>query len=180
MNKTFRKNNFFTGGDIQELWQIYHKSKVLHAHQDYSLHHVERRNVLKKDLKRDAFQPMLKHYSNLKYAHMSSYFLKYSKWSWCRPHHDDIGFKTQTCITLLEEKDLEGGETLVWDKHFDLPTPEGHYVKRSGSCHRKNEIVCTPTLETGESLCYGENIKHGVAQVREGHRIVLVTWFRRK
>lgn len=180
MNKTFRKHNFLTAGEIQELWQIYHNSEVRYAHQDYSLHHVERRDVRKEHLTSAPLAKICQHYHNLNFAHLSSYFLKYSEYSWTRPHHDDLGFKTQTCITLLEEKDLEGGETLVWDTHYDLPTPEGHYVKRSGSSHRKNEIVCTPKLEPGQSLSYSDNVKHGVAQVRAGHRIVLVSWFRQK
>lgn len=179
-NKTFKKHMFFGQEGLEDLWKVYHATGMKKAHQDYSLHHVEKRVLKKEQIEAECFKNMLDHYHSIGYAHLSSYFLLYPKYSWTRPHHDDIGHHTQTCITLLEEKDLEGGETLVWDTHYDLPTPEDSYVVKTGSVHRKNEIVCTPTLEPGESLSYGDNVKHGVAQVRAGHRIVLVSWFRRK
>lgn len=180
VNKNFAIRKILSDEDMPVLWEVYHDSLHEFAQQDYSLHHVWKAHINSKHFKASPFQALDDHYARIGYEPQAKYFLKYIEYSWTRPHHDNIGTPTKTAITLMEEKDLEGGETLVWDKHYDLPTPEGAYVKRTGSVHRKDEIICTPQLKPGESLLYDDNIRHGVAQVRAGHRIVLVTWYRRK
>ena len=180
VNKNFAIKKILSDEDMKSLWEVYHDSVHEFAHQDYSLHHVWKAQVNSKHMKESPFRTLDAYYAKMGYNPFAKYFLKYVEWSWARPHHDNIGTPTKTAITLLEEQDLEGGETLVWDKHYDLPKPEGAYVKRGGSIHRQDEIVCTPRLQPGESLLYDDNIRHGVAQVRGGHRIVLVTWYRRK
>ena len=178
LNKTFLVRKIVSDENFKSLREHYDNTPCEYAHQDYSLHHVEKTTLHSRNL--IALKELDEYYDRLGYKHKSSYFLRYVQYSWTRPHHDNIGTPTKTAITLIEEKDLEGGETLVWDKHYDLPAPKGSYVKKTGSIHRKNEIPCTPRLQPGESLLYDDNIQHAVAQVRSGHRIVLVSWYSRE
>jgi len=176
----FYKRNILTKEQLQSAWDLYHEIPIKYAHQDYSLFNVEKRNANSSQKKTNPALISIDKYMKDRYGYdnQSHYFLKYVPYSWTRVHTDNINTVTKTVITLLEESnDLIGGETLVWDKHYDLPTPKGSYVQRTGSVHRKQEVPCTPKLNSGESLVYDNGTRHGVSLVERGHRIVLVSWY---
>jgi hypothetical protein len=174
----FYKKRILSNARVKTAWDLYKETPMEFAHQDYSLFNVEKSIVRSNNYDNPAIVAlndyMLKNYG---FRPQSHYFLKYIPYSWARVHTDNIHSVSKTIITLLEEKDLVGGDTLVWDKHYDLPCPKDAYVKRTGSVHRKSEMPCTPKLKPGQSLVYDSATRHGVTQVEEGHRIVLVSWY---
>jgi len=174
----FYKKKLLSKEEFQSARDLYEQTPIRYAHQDYSLFGVEKRTVRIENKDNPALKAIDSYMKDrYGYKNETHYFLKYVPYSWTRVHTDNIGKVTKTVITLLEEKDLIGGETLVWDKHFDLPTPKGSYVTRTGSVHRKSEVPCTPKLIPSESLLYGSGTRHGVSLVEQGHRIVLVSWY---
>jgi predicted 2-oxoglutarate/Fe(II)-dependent dioxygenase YbiX len=177
--KNFYKRKILNAEQLQSAWDLYNNLPVNYAQQDYSLFYVEKLNVDSKNKKENAATVSIDRYMKDRYGYTNQthYFLKYVPYSWTRVHTDNVSRVTKTVITLIEEKDLIGGETLVWDKHYDLPAIEGSYIQRTGSVHRKSEIPCTPKLKPGESLIYDNATRHGVSQVEQGHRIVLVSWY---
>lgn len=177
---TFYEKKLLTEEDIQDCWKLYHELPERWCYQDHSLFNVDKRN-LRSVHNKLPFLKKLNSYIESRYGlvHDSSYFLKYVKWSFTRVHVDNIGLPTKTIITFLEQsEDLEGGETIVYDKHFDLPVPPGHQVNRTGSIHRANEVPCTPKITDGNCLVYDSTTKHGVSMLTKGHRIVLVSWYK--
>lgn len=177
--KNFYKRNILNEEQYQSVWDLYNSLPVRYAYQDYSLFNVEKRNVDSKSKVENGATVAIDKYmkDRYKFENQTHYFLKYVPYSWTRIHTDNVRRVTKTVITLIEEKDLVGGETLVWDKHYDLPVPKDHYVQRTGSVHRKSEVPCTPKLNPGQSLVYDNATRHGVSQVEQGHRIVLVSWY---
>lgn len=177
--KNFYKRKILNKEQYQSCLDLYNSLPVRYAQQDYSLFYVEKLNVDSKSKVENSATVAIDKYMKDRYGYTNQthYFLKYVPYSWTRVHTDNVNRVTKTVITLVEEKDLIGGETLVWDKHYDLPEIKGSYIQRTGSVHRKSEIPCTPKLQPGESLVYDNATRHGVSQVEQGHRIVLVSWY---
>ena len=71
---------FYDETTLQDLWKLYHATEVQYAHQDHSLHHVERRNVHTREHPNPIFSKMVEHYANIGYHPSAMYFLKYSKY----------------------------------------------------------------------------------------------------
>lgn len=176
---TFYVRKLLTTPMFKEARDLYKKTPSRHMYQDYSLFNVEKSNI------RPGYTAhclkALDKYMKDRYGVIpdTHYFLKYPQWSWTRVHTDNIGTSTKTIITFLEQSvDLLGGETLIYDKHYDLPVPKGQIVQRSGSVHRMAEVPFTPKVKDGESLIYDSNTRHGVTMIQRGYRIVLVSWYK--
>ena len=150
--------------------------------QDHALYYIEKRYPASELMRsRPSVFAFIDDYMKINYnqKRFSHYFLRYDKWSFARVHTDDVTQITNTVITLLDQsKDLIGGETLVWDKFYQLPvlTPK-HTIKGKEPKHRDDLVPCSPILKIGESLIYDGRTSHGVTQVEQGHRIVLVSWY---
>lgn len=82
------------------------------------------------------------------------YMLNYIKGSFCRMHYDATEYNTY--VTLLEEKDLEGGEVLTGDE---------------------KRCIDVRHVDVGQTMIYDKGLQHGVAQVRKGNRKVFIVWF---
>lgn len=162
--------------------EIYESLPTLKMQQDHALYYIEKRYPGNKlaNSRPSVFSCIDDHMKiNYNQRRFSHYFLRYDKWSFARVHTDDVTQITNTVITLLDQsEDLIGGETLVWDKFYELPllTPE-HNRKGKEPTHRDSLVPCSPKLNVGESLIYNGTTKHGVTQVEQGHRIVLVSWY---
>jgi len=89
---------------------------------------------------------------------LTHYFVKYFASSFSSLHRDSQTFKN-TLVTVLEQNNLKGGDTLsvkMFKKEYPKP------------------IVLRP--EVGDTVSYNPNELHGVSEVQEGSRLVLVSW----
>lgn len=166
----------FTESEILNLKGLYDRSESLPAHQDYNLFDLEKRHVRSQDYIPEIFK--LNEYAEMK--SMGHYFLKYTKDSFTRMHTDNDAIVTKTIVTLIETKDLIGGETLLFDKYPLKPRPSNKYAKRTpkDDSYDKDIIPTVVQLQDGQSVIYNHAVNHAVCRVHEGHRIVLISWFK--
>lgn len=168
--------------DRIELLQIYNSLPKKFVHQLYNIFHLE-----KVDVKNDIYQEneVFKKISESLYAssyeYSSSYFLKYISGSFSRIHFDNQ--TKRTIITILETKNLIGGESLFAVPYVKRPRDATHINGRNkkesvNPPYNKDIVYKVAKVSDGQSILYGPNQLHGVAEVEEGHRIVLVTWFK--
>jgi len=180
--KNFTVETFLNKEDVNNLKKLYDETDMFFCARDHSLYGVFKGNIGHSN-SNPAFIKINNHVKKTqKYSKLdSAYFLKYPKYSWTRAHVDNPNKVKNTLITMIDESpDLVGGETLVWDKFYALPVKDGEIVRGSGgveALHKKDDLICTPRLKSGDTLIYGPVVKHGVSQVESGYRIVLVTWY---
>lgn len=172
----FKIDTILSDAEMRCLWDLYNKSRHEYIDQFYNLFNLHRYNPRSEDLK-DC--PAIKHLNN--YAAMrglknySHYFLKYVPYSFTRLHEDNSDLVEKTIITFLESsEDLVGGDTLVYDRHYDLPQKG---LRKGPLNHKKDIVPVVAPSSNGNSLVYNHDVLHGVSQVRQGHRIVLVSWY---
>lgn len=160
--------------DISKLLTCYSLCDAVFAHQDYNLFDIEKRVAPSNNEQLNK----LNDYANAK-KHGHHYFLKYTKDSFTRMHTDDSNVVGKTIVTLVESRGLVGGETLIMDRYKSKPRPAYKYAKRVGDTpsYGKNIIPRIVDMEDGQSVIYNHNTQHGVCQVKEGYRIVLVSWY---
>ena len=175
----FKELRVINDSDLKQLKNLYRSIETEHCHEDYNLHFVEKKSVgngnQNHPIIKKINQYMIDNEGLGPHVH---YFLRYNPWSWTRMHQDNKGTVTKTLITFIETSDdLVGGDTIVYDRHYDLPPPEGHTVKRTRSIHKENVVPVVANHKAGASVLYSWNVSHGVSMVRRGHRIVLVSWF---
>lgn len=161
--------------DIASLLEYFDSEDVEEYHQNYNLFDVIYQRVPSK-------HPVLS--KLIKYAGMplkTSYMLKYEEGSFARAHQDDDS--DLTIVTILETKDLVGGESLCF-----LPYAKRPRVKLARRNKREtkkppygdNIIPYIIDCEDGESLVYNRSLKHSVSLVKSGYRKVLITWFNKR
>ena len=167
--------------DLNSVINLYNelKNDIEYCHQDYALFDVEKsRPHTDQMLLCEGIQTLNFEMAEEGMKQHSHYFLKYVPYSFARVHQDNKRVVTKTIITFLETSDdLVGGDTLIYDRHYDLPTPNNSVVRQSGSSHRHDIVPVILPVKSGDSLIYNYNISHGVSQVLQGHRIVLVSWY---
>jgi len=174
--------NILDDESIRNLKSCYEEITPLFAHQDYNLFDLEKRNVSSKifqKYKKD-FLKIHKIGEEKNLTSMNSYFLKYEKDSFTRLHRDDENIVKLTIVTLIETSNLVGGETLILNRYGRKSRPKHKYAKRTEKAppYDKDIIPTIVDLKDGESVIYDAKVLHGVTKVTEGHRIVLVTWFK--
>jgi len=169
------------------LLSLYDTLEPILLHQDYNLFHCERRNVGRKEWEISSI--FMNHLEFAKKTTkdpsvrlVTAYFVKYIEGGFARLHHDNGTFRT--IVTLVETKDLVGGETVFMDRYKRRPRPKTHLAKRherekDNPPYGKEIVPKVARINDGESVIYGPDVKHGVTEVESGHRIVLVTWYSR-
>ncbi len=90
------------------------------------------------------------------YKIRNSYMLQYQKGSYAELHTDKQSDLTWTTL-LHTSDDLDGGEILL---------------------HKNNKIQIKK-LKTGESCHYTNDLEHGVSEVMQGIRRVLIVWMKK-
>ncbi len=148
------------------------------VYQMYNLFHLDRADVPREDT--SGFTSALKKYSKHDKS-IGSYFLRYRKGSFTRCHHDDD--TDLTIVTLLDDKDLVGGHSIVLEEYEERKRPAEQYCRRDESKeptgpYGQQIIPDILPVKVGESLVYGPELKHGVSQVHGGERLVLVSWYK--
>ena len=86
----------------------------------------------------------------------NSYMLEYKKGSYAEMHCDDGAELTSTTL-IYKSSNLDGGEILT----------------------SKNEKIKINKLKLGESIFYDRNVNHGISEVIEGVRRVLIVWMKK-
>lgn len=168
----------FNDEERSNLLGYYNSLEPVHWHQQYNLFEVERRDVPGTMRFSPEFEK-LSEYSGLKT--MAHYFLKYGEGSFARAHEDND--TSLTIVTLLDSKDLVGGEAICKLPYQHRPRPADKKVSRSGPERQKppyNREIINYVIDAkeGDSIVYGPSLRHSVSLVTQGHRIVLISWFK--
>ena len=173
----FELTNVMTSEDIDSMLHYVSTNKPTYYHQCYNLHDVDKwegginKETIPALNRIEDLCPDLKIYSH--------YFLKYGKDSFTKAHTDNDNIISKTIITLLESKNLIGGETIVFTTYVEKPRP--HNAERKGDAqYGKRIIPQVVSMFDGDSIIYDGKLTHMVSQVKQGHRIVLVSWFQNK
>tara|TARA_B110000208_G_scaffold46442_1_gene61624 strand:- start:2130 stop:2681 length:552 start_codon:yes stop_codon:yes gene_type:complete len=174
-HNAFKVERIINSSEVNTLKGNFSKLTPRLAHQDYNLFDVDKRLI------DDYSHPILRKidkYVNLK--PMSHYFVKYGEEGFTSLHTDDDGVVKLTVVTLIEDTDLVGGETLVIDRYMKSSRPSNKYAKRGKMVNApigQSKIPVIAKMEVGESVIYDNKVTHGVCQVEKGSRLVLVSWY---
>tara|TARA_R110000868_G_scaffold9000_3_gene45580 strand:+ start:11608 stop:12162 length:555 start_codon:yes stop_codon:yes gene_type:complete len=168
--------SILTEEETDKLLQVYRSLPSSLAHQDYNLFDVDKRSVPKSMID-DPNLPFKKidQFADLKL--MGCYFVEYSPESWTKLHTDDDGKVGLTIVTMVDTKHLVGGETLVALPYTKNARPADRYRKGESPAGDDLCVLSTIDVSDGQSMIYGPKLRHGVAQVRMGTRLVLVNWY---
>ena len=107
--------------------------------------------------KDEVFKKYLKPLEEITKFNLSSYYmLEYTKGSYTEIHSDHQSDLTWATL-LYKSDDLDGGEILI----------------------KKNNKIQIKKLEIGESCYYSNEFEHGVSEVIQGIRRVLIVWMKK-
>jgi len=177
MYNAFKIEKIFDQDEIENLKSLFESCSENLAHQDYNLYDVDKRII-----PNSATHPVLQKLNQyVDLTPMSHYFVKYDVEGFTSLHTDDDGVVKLTVVTLLDDVDLIGGETLVLDRYVKNARPAYKYAKRGKMGEApigSSRIPVIARMKPGDSISYDNAVKHGVCQVEQGHRIVLVSWYK--
>jgi len=169
----YKVENIISNDERAELIQLYNSLPSRVAHQDYNLFNMDKRLIPSNNCNAGPFERIKERADKRVYSH---YFLMYEQHSFTKFHTDNDDEIGLTIVTLLDEVDLVGGETLVQLPFKEQMQKQGSYVKGTQS-EGQRVIPKVVQVEKGQSMIYDRSLMHGVAQVVEGKRLVLVSWF---
>jgi len=110
----------------------------------------------------DIIKPMAEITTNRKYKLGSSKLIDYIEGSWCKGHCDAITQSHLSVITMIDmSSNLKGGQA---------------YFAKDRDAEGVWSIMPGP-LYNGDTLMYSANLFHGVYEVQQGRRLVMVNWF---
>lgn len=176
----YKVANILTPNQISELVLLYNSMPSNPAHQDYNLFDVDKRHPRSEDREGISAFDRLDGFAGDEFKNYSHYFLEYGEESFTRMHTDAHTYVHQTMITVLDDKDLVGGESLVHLPYEKKARPSNKYAKREEGKegpYGEKIIPKVVNLNRGQTLIYDRDLLHGVAQVESGRRLVLVSWY---
>lgn len=110
----------------------------------------------------DIIKPMAEKTTNRKYKAGSSKLIDYIGGSWCNGHRDAIEESNLSVITMIDmSSNLKGGQA---------------YFAKDEKADGVWSMMPGP-FSNGDTLMYSVNLFHGVYEVQQGRRLVLVNWF---
>lgn len=170
----YKVENIISEEDRVELIKLYNSMPSTKASQDYNLFTVDKRRLFNDNLKHKALKKLDEYADRPTYSH---YFVMYEEGSFTRMHSDNDEDVTLTVVTLLDSIDLIGGETIVHLPHDYKGRDKNQY--RKGKIPFKDQRVMPKVVQVdkGQSMVYDRSLLHGVAQVEQGKRLVLVSWY---
>lgn len=195
MNQTYEIVQILTPKERRHLLALKDTCVTYEAHQDYNLFDVSKTQVHSKHLGMytNKFSPVAEQalHKLRDYAQanapvgetVAQYFLDYTEESFTRFHTDDDEAVGLTMVTLLDEQDLDGGETILQHKYLVKDRPSHKYAKRSGDGKPPYGSRIVPeviSMDVGDTIVYDRHLMHGVGRVRKGVRTVLITWYSSK
>lgn len=165
--------------EIRECWEG--SSKGFY-HQDYNIFGVVRGFVEKDTFFDYNFVKKLASSEYIGQQLLSSvYFLQYPVGGFARMHRDTG--TTRTAITLIDDVDLVGGESIMQLEYKRVARAKGHLARRNNEetefppYGKKIRTKVLP-IQKGETVIYGPDVKHGVAEVEQGSRLIMACWFK--
>lgn len=117
---------------------------------------------------------------------ITNYFLYYGPGSFTMPHTDSPLRVTKTAITLIDKSaDLVGGDIIVirrvkqFTGNIHIPTDE-EIKRKNEPVPVMNNVTAVNVIkqDVGETVWYPAQMKHGVSQVEQGYRLVLISWYK--
>jgi hypothetical protein len=184
----FDIEQILTLDDCKELLKYRLTCETLEAHQDYNLFDVGKSELYNEHLKEYtktepkammALDKLQAEATRRGLGRMwAKYFLYYGEDAFTRHHTDDDEKVGLTMVTLIDQQDLEGGETVLLKPYMTKARPGHKYAKRDGDPPYGSRIVPEVVpMEVCDTLIYDRYLMHAVARVRKGYRLVLVNWF---
>ena len=174
----YKVENIITTEQRHKLLDVYRSIKPELAHQDYNLFDVDKRHPSKEQVEMDCFSA-LDEYAKDYQRSFRHYFLNYGPESFTKFHTDDDDNVGLTIVTFLDKSpDLIGGEPLVQLPYTKTSRPITHYRKGDAPIN-KRVIPKVVQMDVGQSLVYDKHLMHGVGQVEQGNRLVLISWYGR-
>ena len=174
---SFRIEKIYTDEEIAEIVLLFHASKAELMHQDYNLFDVDKRQIRN----RSEIPVLQKIDRFIGLSPESHYFVMYKEEAFTSFHSDNDDVVKMTAVTLLEEKDLVGGETIVLERYQKTSRPANRGARRGTDRSAPvgvSNIPIVAKLKVGETIIYDSHVIHGVAQVERGQRLVLVSWYK--
>jgi len=177
---SYTKEKIINDEDVKVLINLYNKTPSKIAYQDFNLHNVDKRLVHKSLW--DTIEPIkkLRKYSG-GLEHRTHYFLRYMPGSFTSLHCDDKRNVGLTIVTFLQLKDLIGGDTLFIKKFEGVERTEEMYDTFDKTKNTEGRYIVPDIardVEVGDSVIYSQDIRHGMTEIKQGQRIVLVSWFK--
>lgn len=181
----YQVKTIFNNQEIDNLIDAFHEQGECLAHQDYNLFDVDKRQYPHKTWgpEIEKLNQYARDYTgNPELEVHSHYFVKYGEEAFCKLHRDDDSIVALTIVTVLETNDLVGGQTMMWNKYSKSSRPRNKYAKRpKNQPHGPQGQYIIPVIvehDDGESIIYDGKTLHGVAQVAQGTRTVMVSWYK--
>ena len=174
----YKVENIITPNQRHQLIDVYRSLDPELAHQDYNLFDVDKRHPSKEQAQMDCFSA-LDNYAKDYEKSFRHYFLNYGPESFTKFHTDDDDKVGLTIVTFLDKsEDLIGGEPLVLLPYEKRSRPSTHYRKGDAPVGQK-VVPKVIQMSVGQSLVYDKHLMHGVGQVEQGNRLVLISWYGR-
>lgn len=142
---------FWTPSELSIIQGGWDHGKAVYRKQHYNLNNALFQPICEDD---HVFELLRRLEESKGYFVLNAYYLQYGPGAWTQVHSDKPGIAL-TCVTLLDDKGLEGGETLF--------------------CTSNGMVEVMP-LRVGESIFYTNDELHGVAKVKKGFRRVIICW----
>ena len=167
--------NILNQDDIAELKNLYNSLPANPMVQSHNLFHVDKRScgadyhpvtAKVKEFIQSSHNTILKA--------VNPYFVMYESEAFTQLHTDFN--TTMTCVTLVSDNDLVGGETLIMENYEPKDMPNAG-IDGDDKIFPNMSTPCIVNLKPGDTLIYGPSLPHGVAKVISGSRLVLVQWF---
>ena len=148
--------------------------------ENYNLFDVDKRQLSHQQMANVNAFDRLNGFAGDEFKSYSHYFLEYGPDSFTKFHTDATTYVHQTMITVLDDRELVGGESLVMLPYDKRARPSNKYAKRGEGNEAPLGQVIIPKvvkLNRGQTLIYDKDLMHGVGQVQSGRRLVLVSWY---
>ena len=172
----YKVENIITDEQRHQLLDVYHSLDPELAHQDYNLFDVDKRHPSQEQTQMDCFST-LDEYAKEFEKSFRHYFLNYGPESFTKFHTDNDDAVGLTIVTFLQKsEDLVGGEPLVQLPYEKRSRPSTHYRKGDAPIGQR-VIPKVVQMDVGQSLVYDKHLMHGVGQVEQGNRLVLISWY---
>lgn len=179
------KNKPLDWNDIDYLNNLYQSLPGKDFSRYYNLFSVTRKDVPAR-LGNDKWLPVKAKLDKEGGQCIANYFLYYGPGSFTMPHTDSPLRVTKTAITLIDKSaDLIGGDIIVsrrvkqFTGNIHIPTDED--IKRKNEpVFVMNNVTAMNVIkqDVGETVWYPAQMKHGVSQVEQGYRLVLISWYK--
>ena len=167
--------NLLNADDLVKLKDLYDTLPANPMVQSHNLFHVDKRScgadyhpVTSK------VKDFIQSSHNTKLKAVNPYFVMYESEAFTQLHTDFN--TTMTCVTLVSDNDLVGGETIVMEHYEPKDMPNAGIAGED----RIIPNMSTPrivNLKPGDTLIYGPSLPHAVAKVISCNTSVLLQWF---